>query len=298
MTGIAVVPPGQNTSANSLLSKDQQVFATTLAAQLKISPDVAAAWVHAEEPNIASNGTRGANNWLNVGITGSGNYGVNSSVWKDPVSAAHATAQWLEGTPNVIKGYNATPGLVNALKGIGGKSPDAQLSTIRMSGWAASGYPNLESSYQAIRQAGGFKPLSTNEILSTLTGFDVSGSPIPGDSSVVGATQPTIDTVTGAVSGVADAASAVPDFLAKLSNPGLWVRVAEIVGGGILIILGIMQLAGQGMPGIPGMGGASSSATPTPSPQPRAQPQARPAARKLGSDLPRPERAAAGSVHR
>lgn len=48
---------------------------------------------------------------------------------------------------------------------------------------------------------------------------------------------------SGVIEGVVKAPLTVAEFLAKLTDPFLWVRVAEVAGGGILLVIGIRMLA-------------------------------------------------------
>lgn len=136
-------------NAHQALNKDQQTFASVLAADTGLDPAVVAAWIHAEEPASASHAPNGANNWLNIGAFDSGGWaGSTAAAWNDPTAAAHMTAHWLAGA--------SIPGLGKASAGIRGilasvgKSATDQIRTIQHSGWASSGYPDLPTIYQSI----------------------------------------------------------------------------------------------------------------------------------------------------
>lgn len=136
-------------AAAGQLNKSQQSFATELAAKTGLDVNVIAAWLLAEEPASAAQAPNGANNWLNVGDTGSGNFGGSAAAWANPVSAADATAAWLAGG-NAIPGYGtASPGIRSILS-TAGQPPAAQITAIQHSGWAASGYPDLPQVYTSV----------------------------------------------------------------------------------------------------------------------------------------------------
>jgi hypothetical protein len=76
------------------LTDGQARFATRLAAQTGLSPQVIAAWLLAEESGGAAQSREqaGNNDWLNIGYTDSGTFGAADSIWATPESAADATA--------------------------------------------------------------------------------------------------------------------------------------------------------------------------------------------------------------
>ena len=92
--------------AQSMLTTDQQQFATRLAADTGLSSQVVAAWMLAEESGGAAQSRQSAHNndWLNIGYTDSGTYGSSDSIWSNPIAAADATAGWLKGQ-DTIPGY-------------------------------------------------------------------------------------------------------------------------------------------------------------------------------------------------
>lgn len=143
-SGSAALPSG----ASGRLNANQQAFASRLAADTGLDAGVVAAWVTAEEPASAAQAPNGANNWLNIGDTGSGNYGGGSSVWASPVTAADETAQWLAGKS--LPGYGPASAGVQSILATAGQSAQAQIQAIQGSGWASSGYPDLLSIYQSI----------------------------------------------------------------------------------------------------------------------------------------------------
>lgn len=69
-------------------------------------------------------------------------------------------------------------------------------------------------------------------------GADTSHSPIQAGANAVSA-------AGQAAAGAVSAASAVPDFLGRLSNPHTWLRVAEVAVGVILLAVGLNALLKQ-----------------------------------------------------
>ena len=136
-----------------MLTTDQQQFATRLAADTGLSPQVIAAWMLAEESGGAAQSRQSANNndWLNIGYTDSGTYGSSDSIWSNPITAADATAGWLKGQ-DTIPGYGRAAAGIQAIMQTAGQSPQAQMSAIENSGWASGGYPAFA---QLFAQVGG-----------------------------------------------------------------------------------------------------------------------------------------------
>ncbi|MDO8185466.1 hypothetical protein Q5424_27180 [Conexibacter sp. JD483] len=130
--------------AANLLTAGQRTFATQLAAETGLNPQVVASWMLAEQSGGAakSREAAGNHNWLNIGYTDSGTYGNTASVWSDPASAAHATAGWLKGE-DTVDGYGRASAGVQSILNSAGQSPEAQVQALQRSGWASSGYPDL-----------------------------------------------------------------------------------------------------------------------------------------------------------
>jgi hypothetical protein len=130
--------------AAGYLTPGQRTFATQLAAETGMNPQVVAAWMLAEQSGGAatSRESAGNHNWLNIGYTDSATYGASASVWSDPASAAHATAGWLEGE-DTVDGYGKASAGVQSILNSAGQSPEAQVQALQRSGWASSGYPDL-----------------------------------------------------------------------------------------------------------------------------------------------------------
>ncbi|HUA47955.1 MAG TPA: hypothetical protein VMA77_22145 [Solirubrobacteraceae bacterium] len=146
-TGGAALP----SSAQTVLTSDQQQFASRLAADTGLDPSVVSAWLLAEESGGAAQSRQAQNNndWLNIGYTDSGTFGSSDSVWSDPVTAADATAGWLKGQ-NTIPGYGTASAGIQSILSTAGQAPAAQIAALQGSGWASSGYPDLPSLYQQV----------------------------------------------------------------------------------------------------------------------------------------------------
>ncbi len=140
-------------AAQSMLTSDQQQFASRLAADTGLSPAVISAWLLAEESGGAaqSRQAQSNNDWLNIGYTDSATYGSSDSIWSNPTTAADATAGWLKGQ-NTIPGYGTASSGIQAILQTAGQSPQTQVAALQQSGWASSGYPDLPS---LLAQVGG-----------------------------------------------------------------------------------------------------------------------------------------------
>ncbi len=146
-SGVSALP----SAATALLTSDQQQFAARLSSDTGLGPGVISAWLLAEESGSAAQSRQvaGNNDWLNIGYTDSGTYGSGDSAWADPVSAANATAGWLQGQ-STIPGYGTASSGIQAIVASAGQSPAAQISALQSSGWASSGYPDLSSLYAEV----------------------------------------------------------------------------------------------------------------------------------------------------
>ncbi|HEY1520550.1 MAG TPA: hypothetical protein VGF91_29260 [Solirubrobacteraceae bacterium] len=138
-------------SAQSMLTSNQQQFASRLAADTGMDPGVVSAWLLAEESGGAaqSRQSQGNNDWLNIGYTDSATYGSSDSIWSDPTTAADATAGWLKGQ-NTIPGYGTASSGIQGILSTAGQPAATQISALQNSGWASSGYPSLPSLYQQV----------------------------------------------------------------------------------------------------------------------------------------------------
>jgi hypothetical protein len=228
---------------NGLLTSDQQAFATELAAKTGLSPAVVGGWVLAEESGDAATGRQASNNndWLNIGYTGSnaaGSNGTGDAVWQSPLTAADATAAWLDGRSS-IPGYGTASAGIQGILKTAGQSEASQVSAIQSSGWAASHYPELSDLVRQISESAGLGP---NSIINPKNSI---ATPVTG--------------IPGAVTGLISKASAVSGLISKLTDPSTWLRVAAIVGAGVLLIIGMIELAG-GHPATDVVKGVSTAA--------------------------------------
>ncbi len=138
-------------SAQTMLTSDQQQFASRLAADTGLDPSVVSAWLLAEESGGAAQSRQSQNNndWLNIGYTDSATYGSSDSIWSDPTTAADATAGWLKGQ-NTIPGYGTASSGIQSILSTAGQPASTQIAALQNSGWASSGYPDLPSLYSQV----------------------------------------------------------------------------------------------------------------------------------------------------
>jgi hypothetical protein len=137
--------------ALGMLTNGQQQFASRLATDTGLNPQVIAAWLLAEESGGAAQSRESASNndWLNIGYTDSGTFGSADSVWRDPITAADATAGWLKGQ-DTIPGYGRAAAGIQAIMQTASQTPQAQMSAISNSGWASGGYPDMATLYAQV----------------------------------------------------------------------------------------------------------------------------------------------------
>lgn len=115
------------------LTPGQRVFAQRLASRTGLNSRVISAWMLAEESGgaAASRQRQGNHNWLNIGYFDSGPGGITKNgVFRDPRTAADATAKFLEG-----KWGGASSGIRGILSARDA-SPREQIARIAGSGWA------------------------------------------------------------------------------------------------------------------------------------------------------------------
>lgn len=211
------------TASTGLLNNSQATFASRLAADTGLDPYVVAAWVHLEEPASASSAPNGANNWLNIGDTGSGNFAGNDPAWTDPIKAADQTAAWLKGTP--ISGYGPPSGGIRAILATAGHGVTSQIAAIQHSGWAASGYPDFGSVYSKIS--------GSNSTVAQLA--NAAGAPLVAAGDVASAVP----------DAVASVGSAVGSIATLLTSGQFWLRLGEGIAGLLLLYLGLHALTGN-----------------------------------------------------
>ena len=149
--GVSLAQGALPAKATTMLTSNQQQFASRLAADTGMDPGVISAWLLAEESGGAATSRQAAgnNDWLNIGYTDSGTYGSAGSEWSDPLTAADATAGWLKGQ-NTIPGYGTASAGIQAVLQTAGQPAATQISALQSSGWASSGYPDLPGLYQQV----------------------------------------------------------------------------------------------------------------------------------------------------
>lgn len=245
-------------TANSMLSPNEQKFASIFSAVTKLDPTVVAAWIRNEQPNIDKVPGNGDYNYLGIGIQSSSTkYGVNAPDWKDPLSAGVLSAEWMLGAKSVPdsrlpNGYSSA-GSIRAIASTAGQSPDTQMAAIQASHWAAGGETSIQDIYKSMKAVGGFQPQSVAQLAglgghSLLnSGLFIDGNgihfrsgPSGGNPLTVGATTsstPSKDTTSGGF-GLGD----LSNFLGDLVNKNLWIRVVEIIGGVIMALAGAILL--------------------------------------------------------
>lgn len=138
-------------NAGTMLTSDQQQFASTLSAETGLNPGVVSSWLLSEESGSAAQSRQAAgnNDWLNIGYTGSGTFGASDAIWSNPVNAANATAQWLQGQDS-IPGYGTASSGIQSILSTVGQTPQAQIEALQTSGWSGSGYPSLPEIYASV----------------------------------------------------------------------------------------------------------------------------------------------------
>lgn len=163
-----------------MLSRNQAIFASALAAATGLSPQAVGAWMLAEEPPAPAT-TRGDQNWLNVGQFDSGPGAIaGKQLWdSNPAAAAQRTAQFLEG-----KWGGAAPG-IRAILNTRGQSPQAQLAAIAASPWASSHYGGAARLQSLLGSVGSVPKTSASVTPSNIAGVS---SPFigttPGSSNI------------------------------------------------------------------------------------------------------------------
>lgn len=103
---------------------------------------------------------------------------------------------------------------------------------------------------------------------SSGSGSGGGGLSVGGVASAIGSAAKDVTDPLGAIAGsagsVASGAESIGTFLTKLADPHFWLRALEVVGGGILVILGLYLLARQVGLAQPVEGAASTAASVVP----------------------------------
>jgi hypothetical protein len=156
-----------------LLGPQQRQFVGTLSRETGLNPRVVGAWALAEQSGGAARSYEQArnNNFLNIAMTDQGPArGAYSSAFRNPQSAAKATAEWLKGGGQITREYGkAAPGILQILRA--GGNPQAQINAIARSGWASSGYNGGNDLRQLFGQLAG----ENIPVPSGPTGAPISG---------------------------------------------------------------------------------------------------------------------------
>ena len=144
----SLMSAAEPTPGQQQLTAGQQQFASRLAGDTGLDPQVISAWLLAEESGEASQSRQAANNndWLNIGYTDSATYGSSDAIWSSPITAADATAGWLRGQ-SAIPEYGTASAGIQAILNTAGQPAQRQIAAIQESGWASSGYPALPALY-------------------------------------------------------------------------------------------------------------------------------------------------------
>jgi len=142
----------------SLLTPNQQTFAREFARGTGLDPGVVGSWLLAEQSGSAAHyyEGKGYNNWLNIANTDSGPAsGAHSSVWRNPVSAARESANWMRGQGRIAHEYGAPATGIRNILHTAGQGKDAEINAIANSGWASSGYNGGSTLRQLYNELGG-----------------------------------------------------------------------------------------------------------------------------------------------
>lgn len=169
-------------NVNSLLSPQQQTFVSNFAKVTNLDPNVVGAWVRNEEPNQATNTDpvgHGKYNFLNIGITGSKNYGNTASYWNDPGQAGTAAGKWALGQL-AIPGFGHSSSGIQGIFKSAGQTPQQQIAAIQGSGWAAGGEKALASLYS---QFSGVKIPAAQQQMNLANNVVPKGSVTPSNAS-------------------------------------------------------------------------------------------------------------------
>lgn len=251
------------------LSSNQLAFADALVKQTGLNPAVVEAWLAQEQGSETQNpASSGIYNFLNIGVTGSGNYGTGDSAWTNPTTAGKTTGEWLQGITGAVPGWaRSTPILPTNVASL---SPEDQITAIQHSGWAESGEPALPSLYRQVLNGGGATASGTATVDNATTS---SGGPIAGGAQAVagvatgavGAAAGAVGAAAGAVAGAAtgawDAATAIPNAIKWVFTN--WLRIFEFLAGVALLGLGLHQLT-TAATGSSGGGGGGTRLVPVP----------------------------------
>lgn len=200
--------------------KAQKEFAKEFARVSGLNPSVVVAWMLHEQPPGQS--AKGGNDWLNIEAGKRGGSGPNSAEagyveGLTPAQAADYTARWIaENQPSILRAR--------------GKGTAAEVSAIESSGFAGSKYGNVspEEFLSAAKNAGFFE----EDIEEPIEKLDKAfGLPSEGPVKFVKKVEaPVKDT---------------EEFFSAISEPDTWLRVAEGLGGILLLYIALKQLSSR-----------------------------------------------------
>jgi murein DD-endopeptidase MepM/ murein hydrolase activator NlpD len=139
------------------LTAGQAKFSSVFSRETGLNPQVVGAWLLAEQSGSAAKyyEGKGYNNWLNIANTDSGpKGGAGSTVWRNPETAAKASAEWMRGQGQIAREYGKPASSITAILGSHGQVPHRQIQAIANSGWASSGYEHGNTLSQLLGQVG------------------------------------------------------------------------------------------------------------------------------------------------
>jgi hypothetical protein len=220
----------------ALLTTNQSTFVKELQSQTGLDTQVLAAWVLAEESGSAARQRQTANNndWLNIGYTGAGTFGAGAAIWKDPIQAADATAQWMRGQHS-IPGYGTASHGIQAILSSASASPQQQIAAIQNSGWATSRYPSLGSLYNQVYNSIATATQLAEPFIHTPSGQSPQGAA----ASAVGGAASSVAGELGSIG------SSIGDIASLVTSGAFWLRVGEVIAGALLVFLGLHALIGR-----------------------------------------------------
>lgn len=134
------------------LTRSQAIFRDAVARRTGLHPAVVGAWVNAEMGGKTSSAAQAREkarnyNWLNIAYYDKGPGKITKDkTWKDPHSAADATADFLQG-----KRFGPSEGIKRIVK-MAKQPPEKQIQAIVKSGWATDPYNNGDNLRDFVRR--------------------------------------------------------------------------------------------------------------------------------------------------
>jgi hypothetical protein len=206
------------------------VWDTSVSKAVKIDPRVLSAWSASEG---APGNQPGYYNYLNIQTATATSLGI-------PTAGTGPAGTAIFGS--IGTGITAAIREINSLGigGMGANTPRTQIGAIAASPWASSHYggpggPNLLATFSGMF---GSAALDKPPIAASGQSYGNPGvqQVIPGPQSP--SNLPGVAAVQGAISSV----TSVAGFLGKLTDPNLWIRILEIVGGAVISLAGLYLL--------------------------------------------------------